>query len=418
LIVVIAYIKVGVKLSLFNIYFGLFFLFYGPAFFIYNNDKNLFETDYAIDSAFMLILFLLSFFLGRYLFLRNKNKDALKKINYNNWIKLPDNQTIVLKVGWLKAFIVAIAAIVFTGLFFYGGISSLAKAVTTSYPDEGVISGLRSEAGVNGWIAPLYTYVLTGIARLTAFLFIGWAYKKRSFNLKVISFAFALFISIGYLANLSKSGFIVYLTQLIFFLLLLYNIKINYKKVILILSIIFPLLIIVYMLATNAGSSSGALKLLADRIFDEPIRCLQLYPYYYPKIYPYTYGMNIRVIHDMFSNAHYVPANVLVSGSQFNQVTFNAMFIADAYVDFSYPGVIVQSIFVGYYLSYLDVLIFRGNSYMKKALFAAVLIGIFNLINAGLVVSFFAFGLITLPIFMRLLTKRKPKIHLREKLIV
>jgi len=158
--------------------------------------------------------------------------------------------------------------------------------------------------------------------------------------------------------------------------------------------------------------------LLADRIFDEPIRCLQLYPYYYPKIYPYTYGMNIRVIHDMFSNAHYVPANVLVSGSQFNQVTFNAMFIADAYVDFSYPGVIVQSIFVGYYLSYLDVLIFRGNSYMKKALFAAVLIGIFNLINAGLVVSFFAFGLITLPIFMRLLTKRKPKIHLREKLIV
>ena len=409
LVIVFGYFKTGIKLSLFNIYFGLFFLFYGPAFFIYNQNLNLFETDYAINSVFMLSIFLICFFLGRYLFLSSKNKRKLKLINYSRWITIPEEKGLKLRDSLFKFLIIAIAIIIFLGLFFYGGINSLAKAIQTPYPDEAVITGLRSEGGVAGWIAPLYTYVLTGIARLISFVFIGWAFKKRSFHLKIVAFAFALFVSIAYLANLSKSGFIVYIGQLVFFLLLLFKVRINYKKILLIICLFIPILITIYLLATNAGDSSGAFTLLLSRIFEEPIRVLQLYPYFYPNIHPYAFGMNIRVIHELFSNSEYVPANVLVSGSKYNPVTFNAMFIADAYVDFSYFGIIIQSIFVGYYLSFLDYLLFRKNNFMQKALFAALLIGIFNLINTGLIVSLFAFGLITLPIFASILIIRKKR---------
>ncbi|MDB5024595.1 MAG: hypothetical protein JWP78_2350 [Mucilaginibacter sp.] len=405
-IVLVAYLKIGVKLSLFNIFFGLFFLFYGPAFFIYNNDRNLFEADYAIKSVILLSFFVVSYFLGRYLFIARRNGNLLKRTNYNNWLKA-HNDHFKLRTSLLRVAIVIIVAVIITGLFFYGGINSLATVVSTPFADEDLINDLRQNAGVTGWIGPVFTYLMAGIARIIAFVFIGWAFEKKAFILKMLSLIFALFVTIAYLANLSKSGFIVYLGQLIFFLLLLFNIRINYKKIILIIIMIIPVFIIIYLFATSARNTSVALQLIAYRVFEEPIRVLELYPYFYPDIYPHTYGMNVRIIHELFSDAKFVPAQVVVSGGQFENVTFNAIFIADAYVDFSYFGVIIQSVFVGYYLSYLDILIFRKNNYMRKALFASLLIGVFSLINAGIIVSFFAFGLFTLPVISYFLTKKR-----------
>ena len=407
--VVLTYFKTGLKLSLFNIFFGLFFLFYGPAFFIYNNDRNLFETDYAIKSVIILSLFVICYFLGRYLFLINTKKKLFEKFNYNNWIRLPNNTYYKVKTGLLILIIIIIAAVIFAGLFFYGGVNSLKNAINTPFIDEDAIMNLRLAAGVSGWIEPYYAYIITGIARLVSFVFIGWAFEKKSPRLKIIAFVFALFVSIAYLADLSKSSFTVYILQLLFFLFLLFNIKITYKKVLLMVLMFIPILIFIYLLATNAGNLSGALQLINHRIFEEPIRVLELYPMFYPDIYPHTYGMNIRVIHGLFSDTKFVPANVLVSGGEFENVTFNAMFISDAYVDFSYLGVIIQSIFVGYYLSFLDIMIFRKNYYIKKALFASLLVGVFTLINTGLVVSLFAYGLFTLPIFAYFLTKKQMK---------
>lgn len=408
-IVILAYFKTGIKLSLFNIFFGLFFLFYGPAFFIYNNDRNLFDTEYAVKSAILLSLFVISYFLGRYLFLINKKRSLSKKINYKNWIKLPNNRYFKVKAGLLRLLVIIIAAVIFAGLFFYGGVNSLATAISTPFIDEETITNLRLNSGVSGWIEPYYSYIITGIARLVSFVFIGWAFEKKSVSLKITAFAFALFVSIAYLANLSKSSFTVYFIQLFFFLFLLLNIKINYKKVFLIVSIIIPAFIFIYLITTNAENSSAALQLLAYRIFEEPTRVLELYPLFYPDIYPHTYGMNIRVIHELFADTKFVPANILVSGGQFENVTFNAMFISDAYVDFSYLGVIIQSIFVGYYLSFLDSVIFRKNNFIQKALFASLLVGIFTLINTGLVVSLFAYGLFTLPVFAYFLTKEQAR---------
>jgi oligosaccharide repeat unit polymerase len=171
------------------------------------------------------------------------------------------------------------------------------------------------------------------------------------------------------------------------------------------------------MITTNASNTGDALGLIGSRIFKEPIRVMELYPHYYPDIYPHTWGLNIRLIHDVFSSDNFIPAYVAVTGG-LEHASFNAMFIADAYVDFSYLGVIIQSVFVGFILSSLDYTVFARNNYLHKALIASLLIGIFSLINIGLVTSLFGFGLITLPILSSILEikrNKKPRYSILEE---
>jgi oligosaccharide repeat unit polymerase len=404
--VILAYIKAGVRFSLFNIYFGLFLLFYGPAFFIYNASEKLLETNYAITSANMLSCFVVGFFIGKFLFREVKGKKRVAYTTYSNWTDYLPEEKVKIKEGLLYALLLLSAAVIFAGLFLYGGISSLGTLMSNPLADAELIKQLRQDAGVTGWIAPFYVYTTSGIGRLLAFLFIGLALQKKNPIMVFAAFAFAVLLSISYLANMSKSSFVVFYCQLLFFMMLFFNVRINFKKSLLYVSLIIPLLIGVYLVATNAGDAGTALDLIGHRIFVEPIRVLQLYPKFYPDILPYTNGMNIRLVHDFFSSDNYVPAHVAVTGG-LEHASFNAMFIADAYVDFSYFGVVIQSIFVGYLLSYLDFLLYRKNNYLQKALMAALLIGIFSMINSGLITSLIGFGLITLPILAYFLRDRR-----------
>lgn len=404
--VLLVYMRTGIRFSLFNIYFALFLLYYGPAFFIYNASMKLIERGYAIDTAYMLSLFVLGYFAGRLIFAEVKGKKLVYRTNYRNWMTKLPREGVRLKTGLLYGLLGVSAIIVFLGLFFYGGITSLITLMRNPLADAELIKMLRQNSGVSGWIAPFYVYVNSGIGRLLAFVFIGLALKRKHIGMTVLAFGFAMLLSISYLANMSKSSFVVFYCQLLFFLLLYYNVRIDFKRMLLYVVLTIPLLVAVYLITTGAKDTGAALDLIASRIFSEPIRVLELYPRYYPDILQHTHGMNIRLIHDLFGSEKYVPAHVAVTGG-LDHASFNAMFIADAYVDFSFLGVLFQSIFVGYLLSYLDFLVFRRNNFLQKALMAALLIGIFSLINVGLITSLFGFGLITIPLLSYFLKLRK-----------
>jgi oligosaccharide repeat unit polymerase len=408
LLVVIMYAFTGFKFSLFNIYFGLFFVYYGPAFFIYNISLKTLDTDYAISTAYMLSLFIIGYFGGKLLFIETKGKRKVRSVNYESWRNLV-SRDVKIKENLLYTFITVCSLIIILGLFFYGGINSLATLIRNPLADAQLIKELRQDSGVTGWIAPFYVYINAGIGRLLAFVFIGIAFKKKNGTLIFISFLFAILLSISFLANMSKSSFVLFYIQLIFFFLLYFNIRINFKKGFVFIILVVPVLIGIYQITTNASSMGDALGLIGFRIFKEPIRVIELYPHYYPDILPHTWGMNIRLIHDLFSSDNFVPAYSAITGG-LEHASFNAMFIADAYVDFSYFGVIIQSVLVGFILSSLDYTVFSKNNYLHKALIASLLIGIFSLINVGLVTSLFGFGLITLPILSSILEiKRNTK---------
>lgn len=404
----LVYVRTGIRFSLFNIYFALFLLYYGPAFFVYNASMKLTEKEYAIDTAYMLSLFVVGYFAGKLIFMEVRGKKMVRRTNYSNWMTKLPREGVRLKTGLLYTLVVFSAMIVFLGLFFYGGITSLITLMRNPLADAELIKRLRQESGVSGWIAPFYVYVNSGMGRLLAFVFIGLALNRKHLGMIVLAFGFAMLLSISYLANMSKSSFVVFYCQLSFFLLLYYNVRIDFKRMLLYIGLTIPILIAIYLITTGAKDTGTALNLIASRVFSEPIRVLELYPRYYPSILPHTNGMNIRLIHDLFGSEKYVPAHVAVTGG-LEHASFNAMFIADAYADFSFLGVIFQSIFVGYLLSYLDFLVFRRNNYLQKALMAALLIGIFSLINIGLITSLIGFGLATIPLLSYFLKLRTPR---------
>jgi len=411
LMVISRYIVTGYKFSLFNIYFGLFFAYYGPAFFIYNISNRILYKEYAIDTTYMLSLFVIFYFAGRQLFVEVKGRRKVAAVNYNKWLTMEVQEEGQIKKSLLFWLILINTIVLLLGLFFYGGISSLFTLISNPLADADLIKQLRQDAGVTGWIAPLYVYINSGLGRLLSFVFIGLAFYGKNKLMIVLSFAFALLLSISYLANLSKSSFVVFYMQLIFFLMLYFNVKINFRKTIIFMCLVIPLLLGIYLIATNASSAGEALGLISNRIFNEPIRVLELYPKYYPHIRPHTYGANIRLLHDLIAYDEYVPAFVVVTGG-LEHASFNAMFIADAYVDFSFWGVAFQSLFVGYLLAWLDFIVFSKNNLLQKSLLASLLIGIFSLINIGLITSLIGFGLGTLPIITRWLRKKKKRKHI------
>jgi hypothetical protein len=77
------------------------------------------------------------------------------------------------------------------------------------------------------------------------------------------------------------------------------------------------------------------------------------------------------------------------------------MFIADAWADFSYFGVIGFSIVVGGICRAIDILLLvRGKTVTAMAVLTAAFIGIYNLMISALPTSMLSGGLILPPLFV------------------
>jgi hypothetical protein len=81
--------------------------------------------------------------------------------------------------------------------------------------------------------------------------------------------------------------------------------------------------------------------------------------------------------------------------------TTTAMFIADAWADFSYFGMISYSIFVGMVCRAIDnILLVRGKTVIAVTTLAAAFIGIYNLMISALPTSMLSGGLILPPVIV------------------
>ena len=138
------------------------------------------------------------------------------------------------------------------------------------------------------------------------------------------------------------------------------------------------------------------------RAFDISNQALLEYFGAFPERIPYMWGANIRPLATLLGHP-YVPSFDTVSrvwrftgGS-----TTTAMFIADAWADFSYFGVICFSIFAGMVCRAIDiVLLVRGKTVTAVAVLAAAFIGIYNLMISALPTSMLSGGLILPPVFV------------------
>lgn len=386
-------------LSTFNIYLGLFLIFYGPAFFLYNIENQI-EVNNANTSASILTLFVIFYFAGSSFFKQGRFVN-----DYANWYNKPQDR-VQLNKGILFVFSLFTALIIYLGLFYGGGINSIFTVITQDVTPDDIVT-LRTESGVSGPVSDIFLYLSPGLGKFVVLLFFGYSLDSKNKLLIVLAFLFLALIAISQLANLSKSGFIFFIIQIIFFISFYKNVKINLTKVLVFFIFIIVLFVFIYLEVTVAENYTMALAEISNRIFGEPTRVLNLYTSTWPDLQNYTMGMNIRFAHLLFGSGEYQSAAAKLCGIP--GCTYNMMFIGDAWVDFSYIGVITQSFIVGYFLSYLDSYIFNSKNYLHQALFASLVSSLLALISVGLVTALVTYGLLTMPLLGQFLKKKYVK---------
>ncbi len=158
----------GVKINLTNLFYFLFFAFYGPEFIIYHWGPIISKNQVILSR--LMIIALTCFFLANWVTKYYFNGSFDDKYHYSQWIKLPFTSlgTKLYENGiWIgTSFVVIITGL---GLFIYGGISTLKEAFSIASLVPEYFDYLRSESGAKGWIAPIYNYTTSSLGRLLFF---------------------------------------------------------------------------------------------------------------------------------------------------------------------------------------------------------------------------------------------------------
>jgi oligosaccharide repeat unit polymerase len=212
---------------------------------------------------------------------------------------------------------------------------------------------------------------------------------------------------LGKFETLSKAPFALFLIQLLLVAYLVFRNNINWRVAlaggVVSLIIFYPII----RLAVPEVDEMEALSFFYYRAFDISNQVLLEYFGAFPERIPYMWGTNIRPLAALLGH-QYAPSFDIVSrvwrftgGS-----TTTAMFVADAWADFSYFGVVGFSIAVGMICRAIDIiLLVRGKTVTAVAVLAAAFIGIYNLMISALPTSMLSGGLILPPLFVILILK-------------
>jgi hypothetical protein len=121
--------------------------------------------------------------------------------------------------------------------------------------------------------------------------------------------------------------------------------------------------------------------------------------YVYPDYFPHTLGYNVGLIQSLFGLVPREPAYTVVAGFFGSpDSTYNALFIADAWVDFGLFGVLLAAVLVGAVVKFSDAFYFQfGKSPVCIAGIAASAWGILQLLSTAAPTAFLSGGLVLLP---------------------
>lgn len=400
--------KNGKRIELFNIFLMLFFVFFGPAFFIFNTIID----DVSTTEALCLTLTVISLLGGSILC----NSVIYKPIEEKTLYSSNQNLESLINPKALIAIFALTFILFYLALFRYGGINNMLIVLNSGgnlTPDD--LKALRFDFKVDGWVGSIIGYFET-IGILISMLMFSYTIQKRRKILLILNVIFCFLIILWGVSTLHKAIAFFYIIQLLIFFYLLNNTDWvwNTKFILISSLVVFALIIPIYMLLTSDDNLGDAATAVFERITAEPNRVLREYFIWWPDHFPHRLGLNIRPIHAIFGNGEFEPAYKTVvyqyvPSNEFNVLvgTWPAIFIADAWVDFSYFGVFLFSIIVGFALRFLDIFLeFYKNSY-GAALFAALVGSLFTLIENALLTAFLTGGLVILPVLFKILVKNK-----------
>lgn len=248
----------------------------------------------------------------------------------------------------------------------------------------------------------LYRIVLSAIAPI----FVVWgsvtAVLKKSWLLAASTCLLFTAAMLGNIETLSKAPPALFILQLATAALLVFTNKLSWKLLFIGTLCVFFVLYATMSLMMIFPNMNSAILAAYSRVFEAENQSLFENFATFPQVHPHMWGTNIRLIANSIGEA-YTPAYRIVARLWYgtNEVTSPSLFIADAWADFSYFGVIVFSFVAGIVCRSLDfIFLARGKSPLTIAMLSSAVLGIFTLLTTALGTALLSGGLLLAPILV------------------
>jgi hypothetical protein len=251
----------------------------------------------------------------------------------------------------------------------------------------------------------LYRTILAAVTPMFVIwgLLAGWS--SRSWLLMLASSLLLIATVIGKFESLSKAPPAFFLIQLMVAGLLAFTNRVTWRSALGGAGLVALVLYATARLTIAIPQGMSGLEFVYYRVFEVENQALLENFATFPFVHSYMWGANIRPV-AVLMGIPYIPAYSIVAYTWYgsHDVTSPALFIADAWADFSYAGVIVFSVIAGAICRSIDAtFLVHGKTIVGVAVLGATFIGVFTLLTTALNAALFSGGLLLAPVLAGIL---------------
>jgi hypothetical protein len=256
----------------------------------------------------------------------------------------------------------------------------------------------RRDFGAEGGY--VYQTLIASLAPFLSFMLLlkGIVFRKRS--MVAIGLLICAAVLAGKVGTFAKTPWLVYVLQTIAVFQATRSLKFGLGRIVIFSIILVCGVGLAVAIALPDFSATGILEFLVYRFFEVNNEVIYQTFYVYPQHLPHTWGMNIGLIHNLFGAGELLSAHTRVASFfEAEGATFDSFFIGDAWVDFSYAGVAVMSLVVGFVVKSVDIFVTSlGKTPLSVALLGSGLYGLFQLQVTSAFTAFLSGGLVFIPL--------------------
>jgi hypothetical protein len=250
-----------------------------------------------------------------------------------------------------------------------------------------------------------YRVILAAVAPMLVIWGLLAGVLNRSWPLLLAVLLLFLVTMIGKIETLSKAPPAFFLFQIMLAILLTFTNRGGWKTAIASIVVVALVIYLTTRLIIIFPAGTSIVEAVYSRIFEVENETLVENFAVFPHLHPFMWGANIRPI-AMLMGVPYVPSYDLVASTWYGSpdITSPTLFIADAWTDFSYAGVVMYSIIAGAICRSVDIVFLaRGKSVVGIAVLGATFWGVLTLITTALNTALLSGGLLLAPILAAML---------------
>lgn len=263
---------------------------------------------------------------------------------------------------------------------------------------------LKYRAELSGQGGYFYHAIIASIAPFLSFLLLVKGIVSKQRYLLAIGLMVGVAVFAGKLGTFHKVPWLVYILQLMVVFQAMRRLEVGVGRILIFLFVLLAGAVLGAIIAIPELDSVSIFAWLGYRFFEINNEVIYQTFYVYPHYLPHTWGMNIGLVHTLFGSGDLLSAHSRVAnffGS--DGATFDSFFIGDAWVDFSYGGVIVMALVVGFAVKGVDIFVTSlGKTPLAVALLGSGMYGLFQLQVTSAFTAFLSGGLILIPLLVLL----------------